>query len=250
MHTPEEINAIRALAAGYASSTKGRPLVLSDADHTLAPKDGSKMFFLAGGLNEEDMCRNFDQNGYTKASLLRHRDLHLAVGRHFEEIAERAAKLIDLSDDVVAFFRAASKLCTTIVLTGGVPLVWSHVLRNHGLTDVSIHGTVRPEGYEIFEANGKGIFARELAPHSAWSLAIGDSQVETQMMKASTVAAMVARRCKKTGLLNPELSCEIAGHPNIIQVTHKPDVKHEGIKLVAWRNLLDESAELAANRQT
>jgi len=245
MHTEEEVRVIKSLAAKYIPNTSGRPLVLSDADHTLAPKDGSKMFFLAGGLDEADMCKNFDKNGYTKESLLRHRELHLVVGRHFEEISQRAAKLIDLSDEVVNFFRQASQSSTVIVLTGGVPLVWSNVLKNHGLESIAVHGTVRPDGYEIFEANGKGIFARELTPCASWSLAIGDSQVETQMMRASTIAAIVARKCKKTGQLNPELLSEVSSHPRLIQVTHKTEIKHENIRLIPWETLFDEALEIA-----
>lgn len=227
---------IRTLASSHIPLLRGRPLVLLDADHTLAPVDASKTFFKEAGWSTKVMIANFDRYGYEPRSFEIHRRIHWPESAEFGRRCAAAARAIRLSAQVKTFLREASRNAYVVVLTGGLSPVWRLVLAEAGFPDIPVHGTVEAEATPSFSSEGKGAFAKVLAPLAPWSVAIGDSEIETDMMLNCSHAVVVARRCKKTKALNPRLMPAVRRHPLLWNTSHGDDC-HPDLPFAAWYDL-------------
>jgi hypothetical protein len=227
---------IRKLASEHIAHLGGRPLVLLDADHTLAPIDASKTFFKEAGWSTKVMIANFDRYGYEPRSFDIHRRIHWPKSAEFEARCDAAAKVIKLSQGMQYFLGEATRKAYVVVLTGGLSPVWRRVLANAGFPGIPVHGTVEAEPSPVFSSAGKGAFARTLAPFALWSVAIGDSEIETKMMLNCSHAVVVARQCKKTKALNPKLIQEVGHHPSLWNTSHDHQ-HHPGLPFSAWEDL-------------
>jgi len=245
-HPIENVRQITALAQTHCGVIRGRPLILMDADHTLAPQDASKTFFKVHQWSTDAMINNFDKNGYNHQSFAIHRAIHLPDDPEFSARCERTAEAIELSTGVCSFLESCSKSAYLVVLTGGVAPVWKRVLEKAGFGHIPVHGTVQSGPSLAFSSEGKGAFAKTLAPFAPWSAAIGDSEIESQMMNHSTHGVVVARFCKKRQGLNPQLRQETLGHPRLIQTSHN-HLRHDDLIHVPWEFLFPYLSNLNQN---
>ena len=218
-HT-SNLGQIRELAISHVERLQGRPLILLDADHTLAPVDASKTFFKEAGWSNQVMIANFDRYGYEPRSFEIHRRIHWPESREFEQRCAAAAKAIKLSHAVKRFLGEATRKAHVVVLTGGLSPVWSRVLGEAGFPEIPVSGTVETDPSPVFSSAGKGAFAKALAPFAPWSVAIGDSEIETDMMLNCTHAVIVTRRCNKSQELNPRLIQAVRRHPLLWNTSH------------------------------
>lgn len=238
MQTTLEHNILRIqkLASSHITSLQGRPLILLDADHTLAPVDASKTFFKEANWSTEVMIANFDRYGYEHRSFEIHRRIHWPESSGFHQRCAKAAATIRLSLGVKRFLHEATRKAHVIVLTGGLSPVWKRVLVDAGFPEIPVYGSVEAAPSPVFSSKGKGAFAATLAPHATWSAAIGDSEIETDMMLNCTQAVIVARRCKKTALLNPQLMASVQHHPQLRNTSHD-GVRHADLPFSPWEDL-------------
>mgnify|MGYP006271528863 CR=1 FL=1 len=237
---------IRELASTHIAKLDGRPLILLDADHTLAPVDASKTFFKEAGWSNNVMIANFDRYGYETRSFEIHRRIHWPESDEFHQRCAKAAAAIRLSLGVKTFLKQATRKAYVIVLTGGLSPVWKRVLIEAGFPEIPVYGSVEASPSPVFSSEGKGAFAATLAPHAVWSAAIGDSEIETDMMLNCTQAVIVARRCKKTDQLNPNLAASVRHHPLLWNTTHG-ELRHADLPFAPWENLFHH---LEANHHT
>ncbi len=234
-HT-SNLGKIRKLAVSHIARLQGRPLILLDADHTLAPVDASKTFFKEAGWSNKVMIANFDRYGYGPRSFEIHRRIHWPESREFEQRCAAAAKAIKLSLTVKHFLGEATRKAHVVVLTGGLSPVWSRVLGEAGFPEIPVYGTVEAEPSLVFSSAGKGAFAATLAPFASWSVAIGDSEIETDMMLSCAHAVIVTRRCNKSQELNPQLIQAVRRHP-LLWCTSHDDQRHPDLPFSAWEDL-------------
>lgn len=234
-HT-SNLGKIRELAISHIARLQGRPLVLLDADHTLAPVDASKTFFKEAGWSNQVMIANFDRYGYEPRSFEIHRRIHWPESRDFEQRCATAAKAIKLSHAVKRFLAEATRKAHVVVLTGGLSPVWSRVLTEAGFPEIPVYGTVEAAPSLLFTSAGKGAFAAALAPFASWSVAIGDSEIETDMMLNCEHAVVVTRLCKKSQQLNPRLIQAVRHHPQLWCTSHD-DQRHADLPFSAWEDL-------------
>ncbi len=227
---------IRELAVSHIARLQSRPLILLDADHTLAPVDASKTFFKEAGWPTKVMVANFDRYGYEPRSFEIHRRIHWPEGADFAQRCGAAAKAIQLSPGVKQFLGQATRKAHVVVLTGGLSPVWKQVLGEAGFPEIPVYGTVEAEPSPVFSSAGKGAFAAALAPFAPWSVAIGDSEIETDMMLSCDHAVVVTRRCKKTQELNPRLIQAVRRHPLLWSTSHD-DQRHPNLPFSAWEDL-------------
>ena len=234
-HT-KNLGQIRQLAASHIARLQGRPLVLLDADHTLAPMDASKTFFKEAGWSIKVMIANFDRYGYEPRSFEIHRRIHWPEGGDFARRCAEAANAIRLTAGVKRFLGEATRKAHVVVLTGGLSPVWQNVLGAAGFPEIPVYGTVEAAPSPVFSSAGKGAFAAALAPFAPWSVAIGDSEIETDMMLNCDHAVVVTRRCKKTQELNPRLIQAVRRHPLLWNTSHD-DQRHPDLPYSAWEDL-------------
>lgn len=236
IHHTQNLDRIRELAVSHISRLQGRPLVLLDADHTLAPVDASKTFFKEAGWSNKVMIANFDRYGYEPRSFEIHRRIHWPESGEFKDRCAAAAQAIKIAPAVKGFLEEATKKAHVVVLTGGLSPVWSKVLERAGFPGIPVYGTVEAAPSLVFSSAGKGAFAATLAPHASWSVAIGDSEIETEMMLNCDHGVIVTRRCKKTQALNPRLIQAVGHHP-LLWCTSHDDQRHPALPFSAWENL-------------
>lgn len=234
-HT-KNLEQIRQLAVSHIARLQGRPLVLLDADHTLAPVDASKTFFKEAGWPANVMIANFNRYGYETRSFEIHRRIHWPEGADFARRCDATAKAIQLSSRMKHFLGEATRKAHVVVLTGGLSPVWRRVLGEAGFPEIPVYGTVEAEPSPVFSSAGKGAFASALAPFALWSVAIGDSEIETDMMLNCDHAVVVTRRCKKTQELNPQLIQAVRRHPLLWSTSHD-DQRHPDLPFSAWEEL-------------
>jgi hypothetical protein len=249
MRTNRENNlaAIRSLADAHVALLQGRPLVLLDADHTLAPIDASKTFFKEAGWSTDVMIKNFDRYGYEPRSFEIHRRIHWPEAPQFGRRCVAAANAIQLSPAMIAFLKEATGKAYVVVLTGGLSPVWRRVLEQAGFPGIPVHGSVEAEHSPVFSSEGKGAFAQALAKHAKWSVAIGDSEIETDMMLNCQHAVVVARRCKKTNELNPRLLESVRRHPLLWSTSHDHQ-RHQDLPFSPWDELFPHLETIHRNR--
>ena len=109
-------------------------------------------------------------------------------------------------------------------------------LKEAGFPEIPVYGTVEAEPSPVFSSAGKGAFAAALAPFASWSVAIGDSEIETDMMHNCEHAVVVTRRCKKSQELNPRLIQAVRNHP-LLWCTSHDDQRHSDLPFSAWEDL-------------
>lgn len=129
---------IRSLASEHIAHLGGRPLILLDADHTLAPIDASKTFFKEAGWSTKVMIANFDRYGYEPRSFDIHRRIHWPKSAEFEARCDAAAKVIKLSQGMQYFLGEATRKAYIVVLTGGLSPVWRRVLAKAGFPGIPV----------------------------------------------------------------------------------------------------------------
>jgi phosphoserine phosphatase len=181
----------------------GSTVFLFDADNTLGPHDASEKL-----LNEldkklwEEAQENFDR-GYSHYSFIMHDHIHMmADSPSFKASVKRVGALIKLFPGVKECLLQALDKGKVVVLTAGVPDVWREVLANHGIPicrdgsaqgGVEVHGLVDYEARLVMDEQGKETFARELRELGHRVVAVGDSIIDTGMLRAAHVAFIVTR---------------------------------------------------------
>jgi len=181
----------------------GSTVFLFDADNTLGPHDASEK--LLNDLDKklwDEARENFDR-GYSHYSFLMHDHIHMLAARpDFEASVKRVGGMIRLFPGVKECLLEAMSVGKVVVLTAGVPDVWREVLKCHGIPvsrngraegGVEIHGLVDYEARLVMDEQGKETFARELKDLGHRVVAVGDSVIDTGMLRAAHTAFIVTR---------------------------------------------------------
>lgn len=201
MHHQGRIQA-RARMVGLPSKPDST-VFLFDADNTLGPHDASEKLLNALDKKLWDEAQdNFDR-GYSHYSFIMHDHIHMmAETPAFKASVKRVGHMIKLFPGVKECLLKALGVGKVVVLTAGVPDVWREVLACHGIPisrdgtageGVEIHGLVDYEARLVMDEQGKETFAKELRAMGHRVVAVGDSLIDTGMLRAAHTAFIVTR---------------------------------------------------------
>lgn len=210
----ENLVRMRRIVAADVASANGRPVFLVDGDRTLSPEDTSRVFLSRAGLDPAVIKARFQRDGYCFEAFRFHAEVHVALGDDvFSRLAPEVASQTEVFPGAIAFLRAASRHGRVFVVSAGIPRIWRSLLELHGLRDVGVIGGIDPVAPYVFGRAEKGFIAGMFAEVAARVVAVGDSDVDADMLNVAHDAVVVTNQKRNVDLL-PHL----AGHPSCWQV--------------------------------
>lgn len=237
--TPEEnAERVTALVEPYARASVGRPVFLVDGDRTLSPDDTSRTFLALAGLDPLVIKRRFQRDGYVFGAFRFHAEVHVQLGEAvFAELAPKVAAAAPLYPDVAEFLTAAAGRGRVFIVSAGIPRIWRAILDRLGIPGVDVIGGIDPADPFVFGRTEKGMLAAAFRRRTCSLVAVGDSDVDTEMLRLADHAVLVVNHRRNVDLL-PEL----AGHPSLWQIAPE-GAAHLGIPELTFSTL----AALAAS---
>lgn len=229
-----EDNAIRVVtvAERHARGVAGRAVFLIDGDRTLSPDDTSRTFLRLAGLDPLVIKRRFEREGYVYSAFHFHTQVHLEVGEAaFAEFAPQVAAKAPIYEGVADFLAAASDAGRVFVVSAGIPRVWRGILDRLGFPGVEVIGGIDPAEPFVFGRHEKGMLAEVFRRRASTVIAVGDSDVDAEMLGIADHAVVVVNRRR-----NADLLPSLAHHHSLWQIAPLGD-PHPGIPILTFPNL-------------
>lgn len=230
-----EANAARIADAirPHLRRVRDRQVVLVDGDRTLSPDDTSRTFAARAGIDAMGIKRRFQRDGYVFDAFRYHTALHLALGEAvLERLALEIAAEVPLYPGAMEGLRRLSSRAEVFVVSAGIPAIWRAVLQHHGLERVGVIGGIAPALPYVFGRAEKGLVARLLREAAGTVLAVGDSDVDTEMLLAADRAVLVVNHHHNADLL-PHLT----GHRALWQIP-QGGWSHPGVPHISFEGLV------------
>jgi phosphoserine phosphatase len=198
----ENLDRMRKHVAAYVASAAGGPVFLVDGDRTLSPDDTSRVFLSSAGLDPAVIKARFQRDGYCFDAFRFHAEQHLALGDEvFSALAPRVARDTPVFPGAIEFLRAASKRGRVFVVSAGIPRIWRHLLDLHRLQAVGVIGGIDPRAPFVFGRSEKGFVAGMFSEVASTIVAVGDSDVDADMLTLANHAVVVTNQKRNIDLL-------------------------------------------------
>lgn len=210
----------------------GGPVFLVDGDRTLTAADTSRPFLEDGGVDPGLLKVRFQRDGYCFDAFRACAALHLGVGARFADLAQAVAARVALYPGAAAFLAAAHARAPVYVVTAGVAPLWRAVLDGHGLAAIPVLGGIDPALPVVFGREEKGLVSRGLRERGCQVIALGDSGVDLDMLRAAHHAVVVVSSS------NRDLLPQLRGHPSLFQVAPGAE-RHPGIAELGFSQVLE-----------
>lgn len=210
----ENLLRMRRHVSADVTSAAGLPVFLVDGDRTLTPEDTSRVFLSSAGLDPAIIKARFQRDGYCFEAFRFHAEMHVELGDEvFSRLAPQVARETVVFPGALAFLRAARARGRVFVVSAGIPRIWRHLLDQHDLPEVGVIGGIEPRDPFVFGRSEKGFVAGMFSEVASSVVAVGDSDVDADMLTLAHHAVVVTNQKRNVDLL-PHLS----GHPSCWQV--------------------------------
>jgi phosphoserine phosphatase len=210
----ENFARLRGLIAPQVQRAAGSPVFLVDGDRTLSPQDTSRTFLSLAGLDPAVIKARFQRDGYCFDAFRFHAEVHVALGDEvFTRLAPKVAQEAEVFPGAIGFLQAAATCGKVYVVSAGIPRIWRHLLDAHDLHEVGVIGGIEPLAPCVFGREEKGLVAKMFSEVATTLVAIGDSEVDADMLNLAHHAVVVTNTKRNVDLL-PHLD----GHPSCWQV--------------------------------
>jgi phosphoserine phosphatase len=210
----ENLVRMRRQVSADVASASGEPVFLVDGDRTITPEDTSRLFLSLAGLDPAVIKARFQRDGYCFDAFRFHAEVHVALGDEvFSRLAPRVAAETPVFPGAIEFLRAARKRGRVFVVSAGIPRIWRHLLDQHDLREVGVIGGIEPRAPFVFGRSEKGFVAGMFSEVASKVVAVGDSDVDADMLTLAHHAVVVTNQKRNVDLL-PHLG----GHASCWQV--------------------------------
>ncbi|MCY1037064.1 HAD family hydrolase [Corallococcus sp. BB11-1] len=185
-------------------AVRGRPVVLADGDRTLSPLDTSRLFLQQAGMDPQPIQDRFKRDGYCFSAFRYHAEVHLGLSAStFEQVGTAVAREAPLYPGAAGFLRRAAEEAAVFVISAGIPRIWRGLLDREGLGHIGVIGGINPALPYVFGREEKGWVCQRFRSIATEVMALGDSDVDTEMMLAANHAVVV---------LNHRMSADLLSH--------------------------------------
>lgn len=229
---PENDERVQHSLRPLVEAAEGKAVFLVDGDRTLTPGDTSREFLAEAGIDPLLIKTRFQRDGYVFESFRFHAEMHLQLGAGvFAELSPRIAGRTDLYRGAAEFLRDATQRAFVVVVSAGIPRIWRSLLDLHGLNTLPVFGGIDPANPFVFGRREKGLVADLIRTRASAVVAVGDSDVDTEMMLRADHAVVVVNHRR-----NVDLVPHLRGHPALWQVVAQ-GVPHAGIPTMTFDRL-------------
>lgn len=180
-----------------ARESKIKTMLVIDADKTLAPDDASELFWQEMGVNEDPLRwefsgpRKYTYTAFRQASLL----YDQVDSTEFEKACSKVVEKIEIRPE---FKQLLSKIANSesvgvVVATCGIGSIWKQVLQrdvpNSNFTVIGCNEFI--DGYVVTPETKANLVTRLRDDHNLYVCAIGDSQVDVEMLTRADMSFVV-----------------------------------------------------------
>lgn len=234
---------ITATVAPLAAACAGQVVILVDGDRTLSPDDTSRTFLSLSGLDPMVIKRRFQAEGYVFSAFHFHAKLHVELGEQvFAAQAPIVARNAPVFPGALEALAAAALRANVFVVTAGIPRVWRAILDQRGLQDVPVIGGIDPRNPYVFGRSEKAHVARLFLDQASMVVAVGDSDVDTEMLLLADKAVVVVNHRQ-----NDDLMPHLTGRTNVWQVVPRGR-PHLGIPELSFAGLPSLIGSITAHK--
>jgi len=185
-------------------AARGRPVVLVDGDRTLSPLDTSRLFLQQAGIDPQPIQDRFKRDGYCFSAFRYHAEAHLQLpALTFERVGAAVAREAPLHPGAADFLRRVAEEAGVFVISAGIPRIWRGLLDREGLGHIGVIGGIDPQLPYVFGRWEKGQVCQLFRSVATEVMALGDSDVDTEMLLAADHAVVV---------LNHRMSADLLPH--------------------------------------
>lgn len=226
-------------------SVNGRPVVLVDGDRTLCPEDTSRVFLRQAGLDPSLIKQRFQAEGYCFNAFRYHAEVHLTLAPDtFARLAAAVGAESLIYPGAAEFLRRAQDEAQVFVVSAGIPRIWRAILDREGLGDLPVIGGIDHGQPYVFGRAEKGRICQQFLAAGSRVIAVGDSDVDAEMMRLAHHCVVVVNHHQ-----NADLIPQLAGHPSVFQVVPQgrahPDIVELSFETI---HLLAAEPETASKR--
>lgn len=191
-------------------------VVLVDGDRTLSSEDTSRAFLDRAGLPLRPIKDAFERHGYTYPGFLFHAAVYLQVAEPtFARLCQEIAAEVALYPGAADFLRVAAESADVYVVTAGVAPIWSSLLAREGLGEVRVIGGIYPGARYLIGREEKGRVCDHLRAQGRRVIGVGDSDVDSLMLRGAEQAVVVVNHRR-----NADLLPHLVGHQALSQISH------------------------------
>ncbi len=228
----QNIERMRAVLEPLVMGSRGRNVFLVDADRTLCAEDTSRDFLRRAGGDPMAVKARFKELGYCFESFRVHTEAHVELGKAvFRRLGPEVAAETSVYPGVVEFLSKAREGADVFVVTSGIPAIWRPLLERHGVAGVPVIGGIDPSAPFVFGRSEKGWLARAFKAQARKLVAIGDSDVDTEMLSVADHAVVVVNHRQ-----NEDLVPHLLGHASLHQVVPRGK-PHPSIPVLGFSQL-------------
>lgn len=207
-------------------------IILMDADRTLCNIDTSRILTDMAKIDFSKIKKGFQKHGYTyngfQNMALTYSQLSI---EEYLKYSEETASQVNLYPGVINCINGARDFADIIIVTSGVKGIWDFILKKTGINEVFLIGGTHTEiDTYIIGREEKGMITNYFNDIGKTTIAIGDSDVDSLMLKNANNAIIVLNHRNNADLL-PHLFY----HPSLFQITYK-DYFHENIRKIKYHS--------------
>ena len=206
-----------------------KPVVLLDADRTLCREDTGKNAFRKLNLDLVQIKNGFKEHGYKYQGFKTMSDILSSSDKdQYLSYCKQVAFEVELYSGVVSFLVSSSKIFNIIIVTAGCGPIWENIMLKNNLSIKVISGGHSKCDNFLIGRGEKGFIAKYFKKTTKKTIiSIGDSDVDTLMLKASDKKGIVVNHRKNKDLLSNfykhqidfQMSFNEYNHSEIPQIT-------------------------------
>jgi len=202
-------------------------VILLDADRTLCEIDTSRILNELVNINFKEIKGGFLKHGYTYSGFKNMADIYSRLDvLDYIKFSQKTADQVELYPGVFKFLKESKKFADLCIVTSGVKRIWESILQKYSLEHINlIGGTHTKLDNYIVGRDEKGQIAEFFSQIGLISIAFGDSDVDSLMLKKANHAFVVVNHRN-----NADLLPHIKNHSSLYQISFK-DYYHDGIEI-------------------
>lgn len=218
------------------TSTTKEKFVLIDGDRTLSPIDSTQPFLKYAGIDRQTLESCFETTHYSFDMFLNAARLYSKIPpEEYKRYCQQAVQEVELHTEFIDFIQKSVQWSQVVVVTAGLRVLWGYLLEKYALHDMTylIGGNHFHFDNYIIDQVSKGHVVDELHAHGKYTIAMGDSLVDYDMLTKAHKGFLVVDHRR-----NDRVISHLTGNANISQISFT-DFVHDNMSQTSLPEVLE-----------